>query len=184
MRNTMWTKEQVNEAIYTVLTTQFKKQAPEAFNIVKAAGYEYEKNNGQFAVKNKETDRYIYLSDGGYYNHYYTEVHYGWYRQHVTKFEGPDRDLNVKEKFDFVGCLDKPMNRIWFEMHQQVDFSEAVSKFHNLQQKKCYVQYREDDIKRIQNQMEKLQKELMSAMKYKVQYEQDVINYKKELGLA
>lgn len=186
MTNTRWTKEQVNEAIYTVLTTQFKKQAPEAFEIVKAAGYEYDKYNGRFNVYNGKTNRRISLDDGGWYKNYWLTVNHGYYTANTTTYRGELEDLLAKVKrFDFVGCLDKPMNREYYAMlHDADDNSQAVQKWQSLKYKKNCVQWRVEEIERIQLQMEKLQKDLMRAMERKVEYEQDVINYKKELGLA
>ena len=56
MKNTM-----LNEAIYTVLTTKYKKQAREAFKRVQDAGYEVYKNNGHFHIYNASTGKTIYI---------------------------------------------------------------------------------------------------------------------------
>ena len=98
MRNTMWTKEEINAAIYTVLTTQYKKNAPEAFEIVKAAGYAYDKNNGKFDVYNEKTHRRISLSDGGWYKNYWIKVTHGYYMANTTTYRGELEGLQAKVK--------------------------------------------------------------------------------------
>ena len=181
-----YTKEQINEAIYTVLTSEYKKDAPEAFNIVKAVGYEYSKyDRGRFEVYNPVTKRRIYIKEGGYYKNYHVSVYYGYYANQVARFTGDDRYLDAKGKFNYVGCLEKPVNMVWREVCQMQDVrSQAVQKYDILCTKKSYVKWREDEIQRIQMQMQKLQKELISATERKVGYERDVMDYRKQIGLA
>ena len=188
MKNTTFSKEQVNAAIWTVLRTQYKKEAKEAFDIVKAAGYEYEKLNGAFTVRNPETRKRISLQTGGYSwrDNEYVQITYGYYMCQVTKFTGVDRYKNAKEKFDYVNCLNTPINDVyWTEVKSSTyDSSTAVAKYDRIQSCKRRIKWREEDIEKIQKQLIELQEKLVRLGAEKMAAEQNLRAVRKELGLA
>lgn len=168
----------LNKAIETVLRTQFKKQAKEAHKIVEESGYGIVKEGGYFTVYNEKTGRRIHLSDNGYR----TYILHGSYsnKRKVIKTESD------YQKFDYTGCLNKPVNK---DYYQQINNerrnaydpdSEAISK---LKSAKWSLKYEEDRIARIQKEMEKLQKELISASMAKARAMEGLNKVREELGL-
>jgi len=171
----------LNNAIWTVLTTQFKKEAPKAFEMVKAAGYEYSKNNGSFEVYNPRTKRRVHLYDRGYGRYAATYVSHGYYECQQSKITNWNNC-----RFDFVGCLEKPLNDEWhrFESQASRSVSKSRSQYERLSMKKSMVRSYEKDIDRIKEKMAELQEQLIKATERKVSYEREVVECKKELGLA
>lgn len=81
----------INEAIFTVLTTQFKKNAPEAFKMVESLSEcRVDKYQGSFDIRNTKTNRWI----GG------REV--GW-RGYLISLNGTRIEEKNAKKIDFYG---------------------------------------------------------------------------------
>lgn len=178
MNNTEYTKEQINEAIYTVLTTQFKKDAKEEHKIVESAGYTIKKYDGSFEVSNKKNHRYVQIGISKYY----------WYKG--TIYHGPYRcmkcsvDLRNKVFFDFVGCLEKPINSTWYELLDTQDRSQLLAKYERLHSAKWHIEYDENEIKNIKKKIDTLQNELIYYAKSLARANENLATVRKELGLA
>lgn len=173
MKNTIYTKDQINKAIYDVITHTFKKDCPEAHEIVKDAGYITYRNKG-YTVRNPETNREVYTfeTDRAWYSHE-TRIWYSHY----------SRSAKLTDKFDFVGCLEKKYNPIHNWNGRRYD-SVARDKFENLSSAKRMAKYYEKDIENIKTKMLKLQDEMLRAERMRLQYEETVKNYRKQYGLA
>lgn len=170
------TRAELNKAILTVLRNQFKKDAKEAHEVVKEAGYGIVKINGGFEVYNDRTNRKIYVKEG--YRSYIIHGYHERQRTQLTKV--------TIEKFDFVGCLEKPQNRDYYEQLHNESMAHDVNhdpRINKLKSAKWHVRYTNDEVAKIQAQMEKLQKELIRAVERKVEAEQELKQVKKELGL-
>ena len=182
-----YTRQQVNEAIYTVLTSEYKKDAPEAFELVKKMGYDYTKfDRGIFEVYNPVTKRRIHLKEGGYYRNYYVKVVFGYYERQTKMFEGDDRKLDAKEKFDYVGCLEKPINKTWYDMQNGYNTGKmtALEKYNDLQHMKRMAAIYAEDVDKIKKQINDLQDKLLRYAGYQRDAEQELKARKQELGLA
>ena len=169
-------REEMNKAIWEVLTHQYKKDAKEAHKLV-SSEYEVEKWNGSYHVRNPKTRRTIsynaYNRRGGY-------ILYGAYAGHR-------KDVNGAVKFDFVGCLEKPENFAWYEMvnkeYEQKRKSKSKERYEKLRYAVRNIKWEEDAIESIKKQMEKLQKD-MEWHEARLQKAQgDYIKVREELGL-
>lgn len=167
----MTTREELNKAIFKVLTTQFKKEMKEAVNTVEEAGYEIYKYNGHFNVRNPKTDKVIYAS--GNYNLYIAT-------------NGNAKRKVIDWKIDFVGMLEKPINKEWNERNwmRGIGSTDYKAKRRRLTDAKSSIEWKKRDIERKQAQILKLQEELLRDLKYQAQYEADLANVRKELGLT
>ena len=166
MKNINYTKEEINAAIYDVLTHMFKKDCPEAHEIVKAAGYTLSRDNG-YEVSNEETGRTIYVTD----REYYGKIHFNWFH----------RPARLTNKFDFVGCLDKPINK---KIIAEYNPNTAIEKYRRLKSKKWDIEYHEERIKRIKNQMMDLQKQLIHETEMMAKSKVELKEFKQNLGLS
>lgn len=174
----MINRDELNKAIRTVLTTQYKKQAKEAFQMVEDAGYEIYKIGGDWRVKNNKTGRVVYLEDGIRR----TNIWHGNRWENKTQC----KDTTKMRLFDFVGALEKPLNKdyytsIAFTYENQ---SKALERYDELKSARRGVEWYDGDIDAIKKQMQKLQDELVRKAQYKLEAEQKLKNVRKELGLA
>lgn len=164
-------RTELNKAIYRVLTTQFKKNAPEAFAAVEAAGYTVEKWDGNWAVTNPRTGRKLFMSGARY-----------TYLIHGNTFHHRTREYF---KFDYVGCLEKPVStylrdkdNVWLQRN------ESTKNYEKLSNAKRDVKYQEDRIAYIQKQLAQLQADLITAVDCKAKRELDLANVRNKLGLS
>lgn len=168
-------KDNINEAIFKVLTTKYKKDAKDAFKLVDEAGYRSFKEGGRFEVYNPETDRHIYVTEA-YRRSYYT-VHTGMYMRQTTNFR---READMKA-MDFVNCLEKPVNT---EFYREVPRGRAAGVYESkIKMPRRMVKSYEDDIESCQKQIEKLQQRIIYATERKAKYEMEIREAKKELGI-
>lgn len=176
------TNEELNKAIWTVLTTQFKKEAKEAFKTVQDNGYEVHKNGcGTWSVGNPHTRKFIHIE----YGNYRTRLYYGNYTTQCKTWKTPEQQRVVAEKFDFVNCLRTPQNNAYYEaVNGQYEESKAKQKYHELKSVKWSLNYENQRIAKIQADIAKLQAELISATESKVKDEMRLQNKRKELGLV
>lgn len=166
-------KDNINEAIFTVLTTQYKKDAQDAFNLVKEAGYKYFKEGGRFEVYNPETERRIWVVE----NRWGISVHTGMYMRQVTRFKH-EADMKV---MDFVNCLEKPENT---EFYRVVPEGKAVEVYESkIKMPRRMVNSYEEDIKSYREHIEKLQQKIIYAAQRKAEYEMKIREAKRELGI-
>lgn len=168
-------KDNINEAIFKVLTTKYKKDAQDAFKLVEEAGYRCYKEGGRFEVYNPDTDRRIYVTKP--YRGTYIIVHTGMYMRQTTRFK---READMKV-MDFANCLEKPVNT---EFYREVPQRRAAGVYESkIKMPRRMVKSYEDDIESYQKQIEKLQQRIIYAAQRKAEYEMKIREAKKELGI-
>lgn len=188
--------EALNQAIFTVLTTQYKKDAAEAFKLVKDAGYEYRKDDGRFEVvkvtngdwRTSKWVRLGKLESRWRRNEKTGEYGYVKYRTLSTNAGRSEVAPDKVEKINFVNLLETPVNTVWTKLNWTSYYdqkSKAVAIYEDkIKSPARMVKVYTEDIEKCQKQIEKLQADMLRYMKYKTEYEQKVIANKKELGLA
>ena len=172
-------RAELNKAIYKVLTS-LKRDAKEEHKLVKQAGYVIEKGRKSFIVSNPETRRSVYISEAARWGRNSYIIH-GYYTVHRSKFDY----LNCK--FDFVGCLEKSMNTVYWnsgEYRYNGNRSKAYVRYDELKSVKRSVKYEADRIAEYEKQIKELQDKLMKATEQKVRNEFKLAEVRKELGLA
>lgn len=165
---------ELNEAIYKVIETQFKKDMGEALRIVEGAGYKVSKWDSRFYVKNTTTGREVCLRE--------------CYKGYAVHGNG-----NVKCKFswdgkcliDFIGYLNKPFNTEWYKVQaMRSDWRSATwYKWDRLRSAKQCIKYEKDNIEKVKKDIANLQKRLENAIRSQVRYEQSLVEVRKELKL-
>ena len=170
----------LNAAIRTALMVQFKKDAPEAFNIIKKAGYEVYKYGGDWAIKNPTTKRFLYLRVG------YKNITVCGYIAKERSFKNKE-DL---EKFDFVNCLNTSYNDTWNKIQQynaNLTYgwikSNAYQKYDLIKQTQHFIKYYQERIDKVQKEIQDLQKELMRYAVCLADEKKNLENTRKDLGL-
>ena len=157
----------INEAIFTVLTTQFKKDAPEAFKMVESLpGCRVDKYQGSFDIRNTETNRWISGRQVGWRGYYIC--------LNNTKIE----EENAK-KIDFYGFLFCERKR-YYEPYIE---SEAIKKYKELKSKKWSVDYAIRDLEETRKKIARLQSDLERYVLSKYKREEELEKYRKEIGL-
>ena len=171
-------RAELNKAIYTVLT-ELKRDCLEAHKMVKKAGYVIEKGRKSFIVINPETRREVYVADPVWRADHGRVIVHGYYRVHRSHFR-----FGQECKFDFVACLEKPMNIEYWNNLNYPEKSKAYEKYDKLRSAKWNVKYEADRIAECEKQLKELQERLMKATEAKVRDEFKLAEVRKELGLA
>ena len=153
----------INEAILKVLTAQFKKDEPEAFEMVSNHGYIISKWHGQWDIKNEATDRYLFGGEEERWNsrrgRYVLCLHLRCGGSTVY-----DKIVWNADKFDYVGYLNKPLNR-WVlneqgKFWQEKEWSEARRTYECIRSAKSdikrYTQNLEETKQSFQRKIQKL----------------------------
>lgn len=168
------TRTELNEAIFTVITATYKKDAPEAFKAVNEAGYSIEKWNGCWHVRNEKLNRMVWFEMGGYYTPVY------WVRGSANpkRFE----TLDGARKFDLVGCLEKENNPDWRYV-TTYEYTPSRVKYNKLQSAKRNVGWKTRDIAKLKIEIEKMQKELNRMMEWRAESIVELKELRNELGL-
>lgn len=173
--------EELNQAIWTVLSTQFKKQAKEAFKTVQENGYEVYKNGcGTWTVKNPHTDKTMHIEQGCYR----TILCYGRNSRRWNKLA---EEQAIAKHFDFVNCLRTPHNREYYEVEARESWrqeSKSHEQYDRIKSAKWSIQYETDRIAKIQKEIAKLQDELIRATESRVSDKARLENLRKEFGLV
>lgn len=169
----------MNQAIYQVLTSKFKKDAPEAFAMVKAAGYEVEKWNSQFHVINPETRRSIRIDEhrvGRGCN-----VVTGPYMKNRHTF----KSLADTWKVDFEGALKKPVSHDYYrQVEKEANYlSKAREKYDRLQTAIRYAKWDKDREECLIKEIADKQKELQRLIENRVKAEAEINKVRKAVGL-
>ena len=174
MEMTNYTKEEINDAIYKVVTTQFKKDAKESHRIVEEVGYKIIKCDGSFKVRNPETYRYVQVefSHGYFYN---AKV----YTVSGCKYFRAEDGLKA---FDFVGQLETT-RKVYDEPDPDYYESEAVIKHSQIKSMDSLAKCYDNDIKTTLEKIAKLQEDLIRYTEYKIEYETKARNLRKKYGL-
>lgn len=162
----------LNKAIATVLTHQYKKDAKEAHAIVENAGYGITKNNGHFEVYNRKTDKRIYV----------VENRLGRF---FIAFNPHKRKVNFTEKFDFVNCLETPLNKEYWDMvyNRSYGYTEGQMKREALKSARWSVKYEMECLMKIDAEIEKLKKDRERRLEWLAKAKENLATKKKELGL-
>ena len=174
-------RQELNKAIWKVLNSKFKKDAKEAFKMVEDAGYEVYKDGwGYWVVANRENHRFIHLQD----NRYRTIIQHGPYVTHTHRCTEKET-YAIEITFDFVGCLEKPVNQTWYDLRNgRKNKLTAVDKYNEIKFQKRMAESYAEDIEKTKKQIEKLQAELVRQATCKAQYEAKVQASKVKFGLA
>lgn len=174
---------ELNEAIFHVLDTQFKKDMDkEALKMIEEAGYEIHKGNGCYYVKNPVTKREIYFSGT-----YTTQINFNWYIRPVRLKAHAFRLCH----FDFVGCLNKPINYTWYNLGRVAEYRPTKDKYEKLKSARWDVNYHTKQVENIVNeklqklykQIEELTKDIQYHTERKVKAKEELEELKKGFGL-
>lgn len=171
----MANRTELNNALFKVMTTQFKKNMREAVATVEAAGYKVEKFGGVYRVRNPKTGKVVYID--------------GKYRSYV-RTNGNAKDVEVIVwkndcRVDFVGMLEKPINTEWNKLYwTQAGITNYWHKANRLINARRNVEWKKQDIERRQEQIRNLQEALLRDLRYEAEYEARLTAVRKELGLA
>ena len=172
MNITNYTKEEINNAIYKVLITQYKQDAKEAHKIVKEVGYEVYKYDGSFGVRNPKSYRSVHIDFSKYSNRGTLLI--------GSKRKRFDSCVELKP-VDFVGQLETTRTA-WQDPYFDEE-SEALTKYHNIKHNEYMAKSYDDDIKKTLEEIADLQKKIIRYTEYKAEYKAKAENYRKEYGL-
>lgn len=177
MKNT--TNKEINSAIFKVITTQFKKDAKEAHEAVKQAGFDIFKRDGAFWVVNHETHKTIYC-EFSEYRGYYLDIH----NKRILLDDCIYRDKPCP--FDFANYLNTPNNKDWYKVREMAreDFSDAVWKYHRICDSKSLIKSWGKNIKEAQKKIEVLQADIIRYAKYQAQEQVNLEKLKEDFKLA
>ena len=171
----MANRTELNNALFTVMTTQFKKNMREEVATVEAAGYKVEKYGGVYRVRNPKTDKVVYI-DGKCRSYVHTNGNAKGVEVVVWK-----NDCRV----DFVGMLEKPINTEWNELYwRQAGATNYRQKADRLIHARRNVEWKKQDIERRKEQIRSLQEAILRDLHYEAEYEARLTAVRKELGLA
>ena len=161
----------LNEAIYEVLTSNYKKDAPAAFKMVQNNGYDVYKSGKSWVVRNHKTYKIVCLDvPSGDWTFY-------WGRNH--KSIDPRWWRNKGREINFVRCLDTPTNNYKCDNNG----SKALVKHYEIKCQRNYVKWEQDKIDDIQSQISRLQSELVYHVDKKAREEEQLKKLRKDAGL-
>ena len=167
----------LNEAIYEVIRTQFKKDMGEALEIVENAGYKVYKASGRFYVRNTAINKEVFL----HWNSNGTSCSVYGNNRELCSFR-----LNEMPRVEFVGYLNKPFNLVWYEVQARMSDwrSPTWYRYSVLADAKSGVEYNEKQIERLTKQIKDFQITLNNCIADRYTRAQRLVNVRKELGLA
>ena len=176
-------RDELNEAIYTVITTQYKKDAKEAHEIVSAFGYSISKYDWRYRVISKETGKAVYVC---YQSYSCRRFSLGNKTADQTKDMRDRNSITYNPcRVDFVGFLNKPFNKTWYNMTGWYPrHSRAVSKFRDLEDAKWDIKYHGDKIEQIKAEISRLEDELISYARRQKDDEERLRRLRREYHLA
>lgn len=165
----------LNEAIINVLLNQFKKyMSKEAIEMVEQAGYTIVKVQGGYEVKNPATRRWVQVETYGY-------------RLKIFKVGQTVRmDRENLKKFDFVNYLNKPINEAWAEVNRVTYWgyvSPTREKISKLRDAKNRIKWQRREMDEVKQKIANLQGRLEREIRYLVEYENELKETRKKLGL-
>lgn len=150
----------LNEAIYMVLTTQYKKDAREAHKIVESAGYIINKNNGYFEVYNPKLNKRVHIT-----RNFYSYRHHCGMLNVWCGIKACEMTYEKLEKVDFVGMLNTPRNEEYYRELKWKTINR--NRREELISCKWNIKYYGDAIDDIKHKIESAQKELIFAVERK-----------------
>ena len=166
-------RNELNKAIYTVITTKYKKDAKEAHEMVAAFGYEIYKSDGDYCVSSRRTNKKVCVNWRGY--------------KQTTFFLGNNYakvDNGRPCPIDFVGCLEKPINRAYNELQWKRYRSPAVDKYQHLKDVNWSINRESKKLKELKNQLISIQSEIVYHARQQMREEQRLESLRREYGLA
>lgn len=170
--------KELNQAIWTVITSKYKKDAPEAFKLVSSYGYEICKNG--FGWEISSSKRRIFTMERGYASNKHLVIVSGYYRTMERVVEYKEFDT-MGSKFDFVNCLNTPINDIYYQPERP---AKSISNYKELLSRKSSINYENHQIQEIKAQIDSLQKSLIHRVERKTKEEMDLAKFRKEIGLS
>ena len=162
----------LNEAIYTVLTTKYKKDAKEAFKMVEDAGYEMRKWDGWFIIENIKTKKHLYID-----SHCYNP------KLKFIRGSRIDKQINITEswKFDFVNYLNTPYNEEYYRFPKWKEINNNRREM--LRHAKWVVEFRNEELDKVKAELEDAQRRLVRIAQRQAEAELELKQTRKELGL-
>lgn len=176
----------LNDAIVNMLLVQFKNQLENnEVKIIENAGFRITKNDGHFVVETVRDNEY-------YHREVCIKESYRGYRviawNGYTQTEYRFNDIiEIRLKFDFEGFLNAPVNKAYAELLRTIMYAnrtDTQQKMYNLRSAKNFIKYAKDDIEKTKKKIRELQEELERDIRRQVDYEHDLEEVRKELGLA
>lgn len=150
----------LNEAIYIVLTTQYKKDAREAHKIVESAGYTINKNNGYFEVYNPKLNKCVCIT-----RNFYSYKHHCGMLNVWCGIKACEMTYEKLEKINFVGMLNTPINH---EYYRELKWKKINQNRRNeLTDCKWNIKYYNNKIDDIKHKIESAQEDLIVAVERK-----------------
>lgn len=147
-------KKWVNEAIVKVVTHQYKKECPEAHELLKEWGYKVTKYDGSFEVKHPKTYKKV------------TATLYRW--EQVIYLKEKSQRIYPKnfDKVDYVEYLRTPLNRDKYEFV----YSKYRTARRNLRDAKWNVKYHQDALDDAQKEFDKKLAELKRHYEWNIKH--------------
>ena len=169
--------KELNDAIYTVITTQYKKDAKEAHKLVESYGFDIWKYDGHYRVGYKDTHKAVYiLSQGWRYTNFYLDGRQDPYKR---------LESGQECKVDFVRFLTKPKNEEyrhvrWLECQE----SASAKKYDDIRHAKYMAHSYAEDIENAKKKIDEAVKRLEYCMEMKTRYDLDLAKLRVEYGLV
>lgn len=140
---------EIRDAIIAVLNATYKYDAPQAFAIVKRAGYDTYKGNGTWVVRDPKTYKTIYFNGTSH-------------RRIVVgnRYLDPDR----LEKVDIINYFKKPYNRAYWDGITFAGWeTETQRKVRNLRYAKARVADKEKELEIVAKHLEEARNAYIKA---------------------
>jgi hypothetical protein len=175
--------QNLNEAIFKVITTKYKKDAEDAHRIVKAAGYEVYKSDGWYVVRNDKTGKAI--SSFYHKTHHYNLSSHKWNTHRIVK----ERCVRHKTKdMNLVAYLNTPWNREWQKVREYHTYecrwgNPIEDKFRKYFDLKYDSTRYEKEVEIIRKQIAEATERLEECIRRDVKAKQEFEEYLKEKGL-
>ena len=177
------TREELNNAIFTVLKTQFKKEAPEAFKTVEQAGFKIEKYNGTFEVKADNFKSVQLMKWNSLQYRIYLRFSYNQNVQHNCFYYRNPCPI------DFVGYFESPIKKRENPYYHNIgwgkwkDCSDAVASYYILiHNKQKAINSIKADIQRERERIASLQRQISNCMDNIERYYKDIAEHEKQLN--
>lgn len=176
----------LNEAILKVITTQFKKDAPEAFKFVANSGYKVYKGGGHFYVEHPITGKYVYAEHTGFgWDYNAGRYIYGYYIYRGYLYRNVKWIDGTECKFNFVAYLMKPYNA---DRDYKPPYRPTLEKYNRIKSAQWDVDYHEKKVNELKAELEREVKRITKDIEYHtVQAERSkgrLKDVRNELGLT
>ena len=171
-----YTADDINRAVYAVISTPLKKNCKWAIKILEEEGYGVVKA-GKYGlgVVNPKTGRYVCICGRNTYKQT-TNIWHHSYKTTTTK---------CPEKFDYFNCLNTLPNNLYWEHLANLRRDTATkARLYRLKEAKRTIQYREQAIQETLKKIEDLQKTLIREAQWLEQQKANLTRVREELGLS